>query len=56
MSRFYYKTRQLLQNEPFITKRGTTNETGNLTASANTLKFLTKFVFNTIRNMGRSCE
>ena len=25
MSCFHYKTRQILQNEPFITKRGTTN-------------------------------
>jgi len=26
MSRFYYKTRQVLQNEPIITKRDTTVE------------------------------
>jgi len=26
MSRFYYKTRQVLQNEPIITKHGTTIE------------------------------
>ena len=31
MSRFYYKTRQVLQNEPFITKRGTTLDPGLIT-------------------------